>query len=95
MQCDLKFEWLAPPVLKDAIEYCESGSDFVTRELLEDILESEEDLIDWLETQLGLVEKLARRITCSHKFDRVYAAEPVARGARVELRLQSAGHSSY
>lgn len=58
LQCDLKLELLAHPVLKDAIEYCESCSDFVTRELLEDILESEEDHIDWLETQLGLVEKL-------------------------------------
>lgn len=58
LQCDLKLERLAHPVLKDAIKYCESTGDFVTRELLEDILESEEDHIDWLETQLGLVEKL-------------------------------------
>ena len=58
LQCDLKLERLAHPVLKGAIEYCESCSDFVTRQLLEDILENEEDHIDWLETQLGLVEKL-------------------------------------
>ena len=37
---------------------CARRSDFVTRELLEDILESEEDHIDWIEIQLGLVEKL-------------------------------------
>lgn len=46
-----------PQFLKDAIKYCESAGDFVTRESLEDILESEEDHIDWPETQLGLVEK--------------------------------------
>ncbi len=58
LQCDLELEGLGHPGLKDAIEYCESGCAFVTRELLEDILASEEDHIDWLETQLGLVEKL-------------------------------------
>jgi bacterioferritin len=56
--CDLKLEMVAHPDLKAAIAYCESNGDYVSRELFEDILESEEEHIDWLETQLGLIEKL-------------------------------------
>lgn len=56
--CDLRLEKEATPLLREAIAYCESVSDFVTRELLEDILESEEEHIDWLETQLQLIDKL-------------------------------------
>lgn len=56
--CDLKLELLAIPVLKEAIEYCESIKDFITRDLFTDILENEEEHIDWLETQLELIEKV-------------------------------------
>ncbi|MBS0556160.1 MAG: bacterioferritin [Proteobacteria bacterium] len=56
--CDLKLEMAAHPDLKAAIAYCESCGDYVSRELFESILESEEEHIDWLETQLGLIEKL-------------------------------------
>jgi bacterioferritin len=58
LNCDLKLELLALPDLKEAIAYCESVSDYVSRELFEEILESEEEHIDWLETQLGLIEKV-------------------------------------
>lgn len=58
LSCDLKLEYLAVPDLKQAIAYCETVSDFVTRDLLNDILESEEEHIDWLETQLELIEKI-------------------------------------
>ena len=58
LACDLKLEHLAVPDLKDAILYCESVRDYVSRELFEDILESEEEHIDWLETQLELIEKI-------------------------------------
>ncbi|MEQ1558803.1 MAG: bacterioferritin [Methyloglobulus sp.] len=58
LQCDLKLEYLAVPLLKEAIAYCETISDFVTRELFTHILDSEEEHIDWLETQLELIEKV-------------------------------------
>jgi bacterioferritin len=58
LECDLKLEMGALPMLKDAIAYCESIADYVTRELFEDILESEEEHIDWIETQLDLVGKI-------------------------------------
>jgi len=58
LQCDLKLEVVAHPALKQGIAICELVGDFVSRELLENILESEEEHIDWLETQLALVDKL-------------------------------------
>jgi bacterioferritin len=58
LECDLRLEYLAVPDLKAAIAHAESVGDYVSRELFEDILESEEEHIDWLETQLGLVERL-------------------------------------
>ncbi|MBP5856889.1 bacterioferritin [Marivibrio halodurans] len=58
LECDLKMEQIAHPDLRAAIDYCESAGDYVSRSLFTDILKSEEDHIDWLETQLGLIEKL-------------------------------------
>lgn len=58
LKCDLKLERAARPVLQEAIAHCETVKDYVTREVFEDILESEEEHIDWLETQLGLVDQL-------------------------------------
>ena len=57
LECDLKLEYAAVPVLRDGIACCESNGDFVSRNLLRDILLAEEEHIDWLETQLGLIEK--------------------------------------
>ena len=54
---DLALELEGRPPLQDAIAYCESVRDYVSRELLEDILENEEEHIDWLETQLALMDK--------------------------------------
>ena len=56
--CDLKLEQIAVPDLKAAIAYCESSGDYVSRKLFVDILESEEEHIDWLETQLALIAQL-------------------------------------
>lgn len=56
--CDLQLEQLAVPDLKAGIVDCEKLGDYVSRELFERILESEEEHIDWLETQLGLIARL-------------------------------------
>jgi bacterioferritin len=58
LRCDLALEMEAVPLLREAVEYCEQVKDYVSRELFEDILESEEEHIDWLETQLELIEKV-------------------------------------
>ena len=58
LACDLRLEYAAVPDLKNAIAYCESVSDFVSRDLFASILSSEEEHIDWLETQLDLIERL-------------------------------------
>ncbi|MCY1178055.1 Bacterioferritin [compost metagenome] len=58
LSSDLKLELQAVPDLKAAIAYCESVGDYGSREMLEDILESEEEHIDWLETQLSLIDKV-------------------------------------
>ena len=58
LECDLKLEYAAVPDLKAAIAHCETVSDYVSRELFESILESEEEHIDWLETQLDLIARL-------------------------------------
>jgi bacterioferritin len=58
LRCDLQLELQALPDLREAIVYCESIQDFVSRDLFASILESEEEHVDWLETQLGLIEKV-------------------------------------
>ncbi len=58
IECDLALEMDAIPDLRDAIEYAESVRDYVSRDLFQDILEDEEEHVDWLETQLGLIEKV-------------------------------------
>lgn len=61
LECDLQLEKDAVPLLREAIAYCESASDYVSRELFEDILSSEEEHIDWLETQLELIERVGAK----------------------------------
>ena len=58
IECDLRLELQAVPDLKIAIAHAELVGDYVSRELFESILESEEEHIDWLETQLDLIERL-------------------------------------
>ncbi|HEY5862549.1 MAG TPA: bacterioferritin [Casimicrobiaceae bacterium] len=58
LTCDLKLELAAHPVLKAAIAECEGVGDYVSRDLFRRILDSEEEHIDWLETQLELIGKV-------------------------------------
>ena len=58
LACDLKFEQDTLPLLLESIAHCESESDYVSRELLESLLESKEEQIDWLETQLSLIDSI-------------------------------------
>ncbi|AIN59887.1 bacterioferritin [Pseudomonas soli] len=58
LECDLKLEKKAHVDLKAAIAHCETAGDFGSRDVLEDILEDQEEHIDWLETQLGLIDKI-------------------------------------
>ncbi len=60
LRCDLRMEMEAIPELREAIAFCETAQDYVSRELLEDILESEEEHVDWLETQLGLLDRMGK-----------------------------------
>ena len=64
LSCDLKLEQLAHKDLKSAIADCEKQNDYVTRDVFEDILESEEEHIDYLETQLSLIERIGIENYC-------------------------------
>jgi len=61
LQCDMRLEEEAIPMYVAAIEHCEKVSDFVTRDLLSSILESEEEHFDWLETQIELFNKVGEQ----------------------------------
>jgi len=58
LKADLELEYEALPMLKDAIEYCESVRDYVSRDLFAEILESEEDHVDSLEQQFDMIERM-------------------------------------
>jgi bacterioferritin len=58
LQCDLDLEMDAIPDLRAAIAYCEAHKDYVSRDVFDQILQSEEEHVDWLETQLELIEKM-------------------------------------
>lgn len=58
IKADLSVENAAVPYLKECIAYAETARDYVSRDLFSSILESEEEHVDWLETQQGLIEKV-------------------------------------
>jgi bacterioferritin len=58
LECDLRLEQNALPTLREGIVHCESVRDFVTRDLFSEILEAEEDHVDFIETQLDLIPKI-------------------------------------
>ncbi|MFT3754408.1 MAG: bacterioferritin [Pseudoxanthomonas sp.] len=58
LECDLALEMDGIPLLREAIVHCEKINDYVSRELFSDILENEEEHVDWLETQLDLISRI-------------------------------------
>ena len=58
LRCDLQLELTGIPDLREGIAHCEQVGDYVSRQLLTDILDDEEEHVDWLETQLGLIEQV-------------------------------------
>ena len=58
LACDLKLELDAIPLLREAIGHCEQVRDYVSRDLFDRILDSEEEHVDWIETQLDLIGKV-------------------------------------
>lgn len=58
LNCDLQLELVSQKTVKEGIAACEQARDFVSRELLQDILDDTEDHIDWLETQIELVDRV-------------------------------------
>lgn len=61
LQCDYDLEMDALPPLREAVVYCETVEDFVSRDLFGHILESEEEHVDWLETQLDLIKRIGEQ----------------------------------
>jgi len=61
LECDLRLEAEAIPVYEDAVAHCEKVGDYVTRDLFAEILESEEEHYDWLETQIELFGKVGEQ----------------------------------
>lgn len=59
LSCDLRLETSSLKDLREAIVFCESVSDFVSRDILRKILAEEEEYTDWLETQLALIESIS------------------------------------
>jgi bacterioferritin len=58
LACDLKLESAAQATVKEGMAYCESVKDYASRDLFQDILNDTEEHIDWLETQIGLVDQV-------------------------------------
>lgn len=58
LECDMSLEEAAIPMYKDAIHYCETVRDYVTRDLLQRILVEEEEHVDFLETQFDLIKQM-------------------------------------
>ena len=68
-ECDLKLEMLAHPDLKAAIAHCESVGDYVSRDLFQHILDSEEEHIDFVETQLELIDRVGLQNYCQSQME--------------------------
>ena len=69
LSCDLALELEAVPLLREAIKYCETVGDYNSRKLFADILDSEEEHIDWIETQLSLMDRVGDQNYLSMKME--------------------------
>lgn len=69
LECDLALELEAIPDLRTAIAHCESVGDYVSRDLFAHILESEEEHVDWIETQLDLIARLGEPLYLQGKLE--------------------------
>jgi bacterioferritin len=58
LECDLRLEQAGLARLREAIAHCEGVRDFVSRDLFSDILEGEEEQVDFLETQFELIDRI-------------------------------------
>ena len=70
LRADLALELDAVPLLREAIAHCETVNDFVSRKLFADILESEEEHVDWIETQLSLIERIGEPNYLAQQLDK-------------------------
>jgi len=61
LECDLKLEHIAHEDLKAAVAHCEAVKDFISRDLVQRILDAEEEHIDWLETQVSLMDRVGEQ----------------------------------
>jgi bacterioferritin len=64
LKSDLRLEHDAIPLLKEAIAHCEAVRDYVSREIFERILESEEEHVDWIEKQFDMIERMGIQNYC-------------------------------
>ena len=69
LRADLALELDGVPLLREAIAYCETANDYVSRKLFADILDSEEEHIDWIETQLSLIERIGEANYLAQQLD--------------------------
>ena len=70
LRADLALELDAVPLLREAIAHCETVNDYVSRKLFADILESEEEHVDWVETQLSLIERIGEPNYLAQQLDK-------------------------
>ena len=69
LACDLALELEALPALREGVAHCEQVGDFTSRQLFADILDSEEEHIDWIETQLDLIERIGEQNYLARKIE--------------------------
>ena len=70
LRADLALELEAIPLLREAIAHCEAVNDFGSRKLFSDILVSEEEHVDWIETQLSLIERIGEANYLAQQLDK-------------------------